>query len=70
MNIRINGRSVEVKPEMTLAVAIALARVPAFAPLCAMGICYECRATIDGVPHRRSCLVPCHDGMEVRTDDI
>jgi NADPH-dependent 2,4-dienoyl-CoA reductase/sulfur reductase-like enzyme len=24
-------------------------------PLCGMGVCYECRVTIDGVPHRRSC---------------
>jgi sarcosine oxidase subunit alpha len=32
-----------------------------------MGICHECRVTIDGVPHRRACLVPLADGMDVRT---
>ena len=37
------------------------------APLCGMGICHECRATIDGVPHRRACLVPVADGMRVST---
>lgn len=37
------------------------------APLCGMGICFECRVTIDGVPHRRACLVPCVDGMVVET---
>ena len=37
------------------------------APLCGMGICYECRVTIDGVPHRRACLVPVAEGMRVAT---
>ncbi|MFZ4636649.1 MAG: (2Fe-2S)-binding protein [Pirellulales bacterium] len=37
-------------------------------PLCGMGICFECRATIDGRPHERTCQLPVHDGMEVRTD--
>jgi sarcosine oxidase subunit alpha len=38
-------------------------------PLCGMGICYECRVTIDGVPHRRACLVPVREGLQVRTRD-
>jgi sarcosine oxidase subunit alpha len=33
-----------------------------------MGVCFECRATIDGVPHRRACLVTCAPGMEICTD--
>jgi aerobic-type carbon monoxide dehydrogenase small subunit (CoxS/CutS family) len=36
-------------------------------PLCGMGICYECRVTIDGVAHRRACLVLVADGMQVET---
>ncbi len=36
-------------------------------PLCAMGTCHECSVTIDGVAHRRSCLVAVGEGMEVRT---
>ncbi len=36
-------------------------------PLCGMGVCFECRVTIDGRPHRRSCLEPVRPGMEVRT---
>jgi sarcosine oxidase subunit alpha len=36
-------------------------------PLCGMGVCYECRVTIDGVPHRRACLVPVAAGMRVTT---
>lgn len=36
-------------------------------PLCGMGTCHECRVTIDGEPHRRSCLETVREGMEVRT---
>jgi hypothetical protein len=32
-----------------------------------MGICMECRVTVDGVPHQRSCLLLCDAGMEVVT---
>lgn len=38
------------------------------APLCGMGVCFECRVTIDGVPHERACLVPAREGMTVVTD--
>ncbi|HVS63797.1 MAG TPA: (2Fe-2S)-binding protein [Thermoanaerobaculia bacterium] len=37
-------------------------------PLCGMGICFECRATIDGRPHVRTCMTTCCDGMVVLTD--
>ena len=37
-------------------------------PLCGMGICFECRATVDGRPHERTCQLPVRDGMEVCTD--
>ena len=37
-------------------------------PLCGMGICFECRATVDGRPHERTCQLVARDGMEVRTD--
>jgi D-hydroxyproline dehydrogenase subunit gamma len=36
-------------------------------PFCAMGICHECRVTIDGIPHRRSCLVEAASGMRIDT---
>jgi predicted molibdopterin-dependent oxidoreductase YjgC len=38
-------------------------------PICAMGICFECRVTIDGRPHQRACMEVCREGMEVQTDD-
>jgi sarcosine oxidase subunit alpha len=37
------------------------------APICGMGICFECRATVDGVPHRRTCQLPCREGMRLDT---
>lgn len=37
-------------------------------PLCGMGVCYECRVTVNGRAHFRSCQTPCQDGMDVRTD--
>lgn len=38
-------------------------------PLCGMGICFECRVTIDGEAHCRSCQTVCRNGMDVRTDE-
>lgn len=36
------------------------------APLCGMGICQECRVTIDG-RRRLACQTLCQDGMHVET---
>ena len=36
-------------------------------PICGMGICFECRVTIDGVGHQRSCNIIAAEGMEVVT---
>lgn len=37
-------------------------------PLCGMGVCFECRATVNSVAHRRSCLIECQPGMRIQTD--
>ncbi len=37
-------------------------------PLCGMGICFECRVSIDGRAHQKSCQVLCADGMVVTTE--
>ena len=37
-------------------------------PMCGMGVCFECRVTIDGVSLQRSCNILAADGMEVLTD--
>ncbi|PZP23101.1 MULTISPECIES: (2Fe-2S)-binding protein [Pseudomonas] len=36
------------------------------APLCGMGICQECRVSIDGV-RRLACQTLCREGMRVET---
>jgi len=35
--------------------------------LCGMGICFECRATINGVAQQRTCQIVCKEGMTVET---
>ena len=36
------------------------------APLCMMGVCFECLMVIDDVPNRQACLVTVADGMRIR----
>lgn len=74
--ITIDGRPFEVEPGTTVAAALLMAGVRAFryspsgeprAPLCGMGVCFECLVTIDGEPGVQSCQTLCRGGMEVRT---
>jgi D-hydroxyproline dehydrogenase subunit gamma len=70
--LTIDGQSVTVPAGTTVAAAVMRAGVMAFrkdrGPLCGMGICFECRVTLNGRPHERSCQTVCEPGMEVRTD--
>ncbi|CAN7424597.1 (2Fe-2S)-binding protein [Pseudoduganella sp. LjRoot289] len=36
-------------------------------PVCGMGVCQECRVTIDGRAHQLACLTLCASGMQVLT---
>jgi ferredoxin len=45
----------------------SLSGMPRFA-VCGMGVCQECRVTIDGVPHRLACQVRCVEGMVIETE--
>jgi D-hydroxyproline dehydrogenase subunit gamma len=73
--ITVNGETVMVPPGASAAVAImmsgAACRVSVSGeprgPLCGMGICMECCATVDGIPHVRSCQVVVKAGMEIVT---
>jgi len=76
LTIRVDGRSVEVPRGATVAAALLNLGVVSFrtsvggeprGPLCGMGICFECRVSIDGRPLERSCTTLCRDGMEVAT---
>ena len=77
IRLTVNGAPVVVPTGCTVAAAVLIAGESATrrsvsgqprGPLCGMGICFECRVTIDGVAHTRSCQTICRDGMEVRTD--
>jgi len=75
ITLRINGASVNVPFGSTVAAALLNADIPcrrsvtgeARTAMCGMGICFECRATIDGRAHLRTCQVLCSQGMVVET---
>jgi len=76
VTLTVDGRPVGVPAGASVAAAVAAAGVTAFrhsvtgaarAPLCGMGICHECRVTIDGEPHRLACQTACAEGMRVET---
>jgi D-hydroxyproline dehydrogenase subunit gamma len=75
ITVTVNGRPVTLPQGSTVAAALLNTGVPCRisesgeprAPLCGMGICFECRAVIDGVPHRRACQILCSAGMTVET---
>ena len=78
VTIQLNGLPVTMPAGSMVAAAVLKAGVSSFrrsvageprGPLCGMGICFECRVTIDGVPHVRSCQTVCEHGMDVRTDE-
>jgi sarcosine oxidase subunit alpha len=36
--------------------------------LCGMGVCFECRVTIDKIPNVRACMTVVRDGMVIEID--
>ncbi|CAN5579630.1 2Fe-2S iron-sulfur cluster-binding protein [soil metagenome] len=78
ISLTVNKKEVAVDDGSTVAAAVFAAGLDAFrlsvggmrrGPLCGMGVCFECRVTIDGVRFSRSCNVLAADGMEVETLD-
>jgi len=78
LDLTIDARTIHVPAGVTVAAAIALAcdgvaltrravGGAARAPLCGMGVCHECRVTIDGRAHQLSCQTLCAPGMRVQT---
>lgn len=72
----IDSRAIMVNPGTSVAAAIAMAgsgitrrSVSGMlrAPVCGMGVCQECRVTIDGRAHRLACQTPCTAQMRVET---
>lgn len=74
--ISVNGRTTVASEGSTVAAVLLSVDQTRFrtdlhgrsrAPLCGMGVCFECRVTIDGVPHQRSCQIAVRRGMEIET---
>lgn len=76
VRLSVNGAPVEVPAGASVAAAVAQVttrfrrsvRGMQRAPLCGMGVCFECRVQVDGVAHVRACMTPVRDGMQVITD--
>ncbi len=72
----VNGSPVEVVAGANVSAAVAQAGSrfrrsrsgEARAALCGMGVCFECRVEIDGVPQQQACMLIARPGMQVRTD--
>jgi sarcosine oxidase subunit alpha len=77
ITLTINDQESSVAEGSTVATAILASDAESFRlsvsgeprfPLCGMGICFECRVTINGTEHQRSCLVLAEEGMKIETN--
>jgi aerobic-type carbon monoxide dehydrogenase small subunit (CoxS/CutS family) len=77
LTVRVNGKPVVVPAGATAAVAVLLSGAACRtstsgkprSPFCGMGTCFECRVSINGQPHVRSCQVLCESEMEIASND-
>lgn len=76
LHLTIDGRRVAVEAGTTVAAALVIAGASGTrtsvsgqprAALCGMGVCQECRVTIDGRAHALACQTLCRDGQVVCT---
>lgn len=76
VSILVENRELRVRDDQSLATALLGAGVVPFrhtpvsgaprAPLCLMGVCFDCLVEVDGAQNVQACLVQVHDGMQVR----
>lgn len=76
IEIFVEGQVVSAREGETLAVALLNAGVVPFrhtpvsgqprAPLCLMGVCFDCLVEVDGAQNVQSCMVQVRAGMQVR----
>jgi sarcosine oxidase subunit alpha len=78
IEFRINGQPARAPAGISVAAAIMTQGTLFFresvsgkprAPLCGMGICFECRVTLNGRPQQKSCQIQVEAGMEIQTDE-
>lgn len=72
--VRVGDRALEAREGQTVAAVLCEAGIrvlrssPAGEPrglFCAMGVCFECLVTVDGVPDQRACVTPVRPGMQI-----
>jgi sarcosine oxidase subunit alpha len=76
ISLEINGATIEVPRGTSVAAALLIAGQPSRvsvsgyqrAALCGMGVCFECRAIVNGMQHQRTCQLLCEFGMTVETE--
>lgn len=76
VRLQIEGRPVQARAGDSVAVAMLEAGVGVFretpvsgaprAPLCLMGVCFDCLVEVDGRPNVQACMTPVAEGMQVR----
>ena len=76
VSVTIDGEPLSVPAFTTIAAALAMSGVRATrrsvtgeprAALCGMGVCQECRVTVDGRAHVLGCQTLCRDGLSIET---
>lgn len=73
--VRVNDVAVAVDRNTSIAAAVMIVgshcRISVSgeprAPFCGMGICFECRAIVNGNMHSRTCQMLCTPGMEIQS---
>lgn len=78
ITLQINNKNISIVEGSTVATVIFASDAGSFRrsvlgeprfPLCGMGICFECRVTINGVKHQKSCQILAEEGMKIETDE-
>jgi predicted molibdopterin-dependent oxidoreductase YjgC len=77
VRVSVDGRAIDVDAGATVAAALAVCgglfgtRISVSGDvrtaLCGMGVCQECRVTIDGCAHQLACQTLCRDGQIIQT---
>ena len=76
IQIMVEGQPVPTREGDTLAAALLNAGVVPFrhtpvsgqarAPMCLMGVCFDCLVEVDGASNVQSCMVEVREGMQIR----
>ena len=76
VSLQLEGRTLQVREGDSVAMALLKSGVGSFretpvsgaprAPLCLMGVCFECLVQVDGQANVQACMVTVAEGMQVR----